>query len=139
MKQRIITAVIALLLLVVVLFYVPPIVAQVVIGAMILAGAWEWSAFLGAASRGHRIAYVGLIAALIATVSLLAQIDTPTVLRVSMLWWAAALIWMFFYPTGIPVAIRWLELLLLLPVSPEDSRQISGFPVGWIRCYKDSR
>ena len=46
MKQRVITAVVALLLLIIVLFAVPPVVAQVVITAVILAGAWEWSAFL---------------------------------------------------------------------------------------------
>ena len=56
MKQRVITAVIALLLLTLVLFFVPPMVAQVVIIAVILAGAWEWSAFLDTSGNGIRSA-----------------------------------------------------------------------------------
>ena len=47
MKQRIITAVIALLALMLVLFYLPNEVALIVIVAVMLGGAWEWSAFLG--------------------------------------------------------------------------------------------
>ena len=47
MKQRIITAVIALLALLLVLFVVPEQMALLVIVAVMIAGAWEWSAFLG--------------------------------------------------------------------------------------------
>ncbi len=70
MKQRVITAVIALLLLTIVLFFVPPMVAQVVIIAVILAGAWEWSAFLGASGNGVRFMYVCGIGVLLAAVTL---------------------------------------------------------------------
>ena len=98
MKQRIITAVIALLALMLVLFVVPSQVAKAVIVAVILAGAWEWSAFLNLTGNAVRIAYVLGIAALLAAVSLL-PVDTGLILEVSLVWWVAALIWSCLFPT----------------------------------------
>ena len=117
MKQRVITAVIALLLLTVVLFFVPPMVAQVVITAVILAGAWEWSAFLGTSGNGVRIAYVCGIAVLLAAVTFAPGVDASLVFKVSLLWWMIALVWTFLYPTAIPTAVRWIVgILILVPV-----------------------
>ena len=53
MKQRIITALIALAVLGVLLFAMPPIVVRFAIGLLVLVGAWEWSGFLDR-SRGNR-------------------------------------------------------------------------------------
>ena len=117
MKQRVITAVIALLLLTLVLFFVPPMVAQVVIIAVILAGAWEWSAFLGASGNGVRIVYVCGIGVLLAAVTLAPGVDASLVFKISLLWWMIALVWTFFYPTAIPIAVRWIVgVLILVPV-----------------------
>ena len=68
LKQRIITAIIALAVLGIVLFVVPPVVARCFIVALIAAGAWEWGGFLFAEGRGGRLAYVAFIAALMAVV-----------------------------------------------------------------------
>ena len=117
MKQRVITAVVALLLLIIVLFAVPPFVAQVVITAVILAGAWEWSAFFGASGNGVRIAYVGGIGVLLAAVTFAPGVDANLLFKVSMVWWLIALVWTFFYPTAIPIAVRWIVgILILIPV-----------------------
>ncbi|MDX2411506.1 MAG: phosphatidate cytidylyltransferase [Woeseiaceae bacterium] len=117
MKQRVITAVIALLLLAIVLFFVPPIVAQVVIIAVILAGAWEWSAFLGASGNGVRFMYVCGIGVLLAAVTLAPGVDASLVFKISMVWWMIAFVWTFFYPTAIPIAVRWIVgILILVPV-----------------------
>ena len=62
LKQRVITAVIALVIFSLVVFVAPPIVAELAIALVILAGAWEWSGFLGGASMPRRIAYVLFIA-----------------------------------------------------------------------------
>jgi phosphatidate cytidylyltransferase len=62
LKQRIITAVIALVALALVLFVFPPLAAELVIAAVILAGAWEWSGFLQAKTPATRIFYVIFIA-----------------------------------------------------------------------------
>jgi phosphatidate cytidylyltransferase len=116
MKQRIITAVIALLLLLAVLFVLPEQVAIVVIVAVMLGGAWEWSAFLGLSATAGRAAYVVLIAALIAAVTFLA-IEPALVFKIALVWWVAALIWIFFFPTPIPAAVRWLSgALVLVPL-----------------------
>jgi len=116
MKQRIITAVIALLLLLAVLFVLPAQVAMVVIVAVMLGGAWEWSAFLGLSGTAGRMAYVAIIAALIAAVTFL-DIDPALVFKIALAWWVAALIWIFFFPTPIPAAVRWLSgALVLVPL-----------------------
>jgi phosphatidate cytidylyltransferase len=117
MKQRVITAVIALLLLTLVLFFVPPMVAQVVIVAAILAGTWEWSAFLGTSGNGLRIVYVCGIGVLLAAVTLAPGVDASLVFKISMVWWMIAFVWAFFYPTAIPIAVRWIVgILVLVPV-----------------------
>jgi phosphatidate cytidylyltransferase len=117
MKQRVITAVVALLLLIIVLFAVPPFVAQVVITAVILAGAWEWSAFFGASGNGVRIVYVGGIGVLLAAVTFVPGVDANLLFKISMVWWLIALVWTFFYPTAIPIAVRWIVgILILIPV-----------------------
>lgn len=116
MKQRIITAVIALLVLMLVLFVVPEQVALLVIVVVMLGGAWEWSAFLSASGNGTRIAYVFAIAAMLAAVSFL-DVDTDLILEVSMIWWFGALVWSFFFPTPIPTFVRWLAgVLVIVPL-----------------------
>ena len=116
MKQRIITAVIALLALMLVLFYVPNEVALAVIVIVMLGGAWEWSAFLGTQGNATRAVYVVIIGALIAAVSYL-DVDPVLIFKVSLVSWVAALVWTFFFPTPIPAAVRWLSgVLVLVPL-----------------------
>jgi phosphatidate cytidylyltransferase len=116
MKQRIITAVIALFVLMLVLFVVPEQVALLVIVVVMLGGAWEWSAFLSASGNGTRIAYVFTIAAMLAAVSFL-EVDTDLILAVSIIWWFGALVWSFYFPTPIPMFVRWLAgALVIVPL-----------------------
>lgn len=128
MKQRIITAAIAIFVLLIVLFVLPETITKAVIAIVILAGAWEWSAFLGVSAGAGRLSYVAGIATLIAAVTFLA-VDPVLILKVSMVWWLMALIWAISFPTSIPAAIRWiggalvlvplyLALMLLYGVSP---------------------
>lgn len=116
MKQRIITAVVALLALMLVLFVVPGSIALIVIVAMMLAGAWEWSAFLGVSGNAVRLTYVIAIGALLAASSFL-SFDTDLILKVSLVWWVIALVWSFFFPTPVPKVVRWLSgALVLVPL-----------------------
>jgi len=116
MRQRIITAVIALLALMLVLFVVPEQVALAVIVAVMLGGAWEWSAFIDASDVTVKIVFVSIIAALLAAVSFLA-VDADLILMVSLAWWLSALIWTFFFPTPIAAAVRWLAgVMVLVPL-----------------------
>jgi phosphatidate cytidylyltransferase len=116
MKQRIITAVIALLALLFVLFYAPQELALGVIVVVMLAGAWEWSAFLGHSGSAARVAYVAIIAGLLAAVTLL-DVSAVRVFQLALAWWLAALGWIFFFPTPIPAVVRWISgALVLVPL-----------------------
>ncbi len=117
MKQRIITAIVALAALGVLLFLMPPIAVSVAIALLLLAGAWEWSGFLAAPSNAMRITYVVMIGALIFAMLTVLAPHTETILMASLAWWAIALLWTFFFPTPIPQAVRWLAgVLVLVPL-----------------------
>jgi len=111
LRQRILTAVIALAILGVVLFVVPEIVARVVIVAMLLAGAWEWGGFLFKDNSSSRLIYIAFIGALI-VLSFFYVVDEQPRLEwlfvAAIAWWLVALIWMFFFPTPIPNAVIWV-------------------------------
>jgi phosphatidate cytidylyltransferase len=117
LKQRIITAVIALLILGLVLFVAPRIVAEMLIAVFILIGAWEWSGFLGAKTPAPRIFYVIFIATLMAVAGMQWPDSVTPVLQVAAVWWISALLWTFFFPTPIPGLIRWIcGALVLVPL-----------------------
>lgn len=117
MKQRIITAIIALALLGILLFAMPPLIVHIVLGALIVAGAWEWSGFLGHAGSSVRFAFVAMVAALLAVTVLFFSAWIEQILMLSLAWWFVALIWIFFYPTPIPQALRWVAgILVLVPL-----------------------
>jgi phosphatidate cytidylyltransferase len=117
LKQRILTALVALSVLAIVIFVMPPAVARLAIAALILAGAWEWGGFLAGGTISTRAAYAAFIGALVA---LLFANQDPAVLdnvfRVALAWWLTALVWMLFFPTAIPGVVRWLcGALVLVP------------------------
>lgn len=117
LKTRVITSVVAVAVLGVVLFVVPPLMAELVIAAVILAGAWEWSGFLELQGPLHRSAYVGVIAVLLAASYVLLPEVSDLVLRIAFLWWLIAFVWTLFYPTGIPLLVRWVSgALVLVPL-----------------------
>ena len=118
LRQRIITALIAGVLLLVVLFALPEHVTRFVIAALIVAAAWEWSAFLSFSTATGRYVYTTLLAASLAGVWLLVPdpISYQLLLFVAIAWWILALAWMFFYPTPIPSALGWIcGVLVLIP------------------------
>jgi len=117
LKERIITAVIAVAALLLVLFVLPQAVAQVVVAAVILLGAWEWSGFLGSQSTPLRAGYVALIAILMGLVTWSAPQIDGLLFQLALAWWVGALLRTLFYPTPIPGAVRWIAgALVLLPL-----------------------
>jgi len=103
LKQRIITAVVALVLLFVVLFALPQTLARVVIAGLIVAAAWEWSGMLILSGIPKRAAYAAAIAVLQGVTWWFVPdvISYEWVLYLALGWWLSALVWMFFYPTDI--------------------------------------
>lgn len=117
LKQRVITAVVALSALLIVLFVVPASVAWVAIAAVILLGAWEWSGLLQVQQLTTRVVYVVLIGASLLAVSWPLALNTELILQISLAGWLAALVWTFYFPTKIPVVVRWIAgALLLVPL-----------------------
>jgi phosphatidate cytidylyltransferase len=117
LKQRVVTAVIALSALLVVLFVVPPSVAGVAIAAVILMGAWEWSGLLQVSGITLRIGYVILVAAILVLVAIPFAASVELIFEVSLVSWLCALFWTFYFPTRIPAVLRWVAgVLVLVPL-----------------------
>lgn len=118
LKQRVISALVALAILLVVLFQLPQLAARLVIAILFVASAWEWSGFLAFSGTSGRLTYVASIAVLQFAAWWLVPgtISYEVVLYLAVGWWFTALAWMFFYPTMIPQAVGWLcGVLVLLP------------------------
>ncbi len=117
LRTRIVTAVIALLILGVVLFVIPARLAEAVIAVVVLAGAWEWSAFLGVSANAARAAFVVAIAMAIGLLYSALPQHSTLVLQVAFAWWFCAFLWILFFPTPIPSVIRWAAGgLVLVPM-----------------------
>jgi phosphatidate cytidylyltransferase len=116
LKTRTITSVISLVILGTVLFVIPATIAKLFIALLILVGAWEWAGFLNFSTSSLRLVYVALIAVLIAAFAFVIPQMSEQVLQISCVWWSIAFLWIFFFPTPIPMAVRWLcGVLVLLP------------------------
>lgn len=118
LKQRVLTAIIALGVLTLVLFVIPQAAAQAVIVALILAGAWEWGGFFTPGGRTFRVGSVVTIGALIGILFSLLPDDRllGAILMLAMGWWLVVLGWMFFFPTAISMPVIALcGVLTLLP------------------------
>jgi len=121
LKQRIFTAIVALVAVGIVLFVAPPMIARAVIALLILAGAWEWGGLIYSRKPNSikgRLLYTSVCLLLIAGLfSLVTNADlVQLVFVVALGWWAAALAWMFFFPTPIAPVLVWVcGLLVLIP------------------------
>lgn len=117
LRTRVMTSVISLAILGAVLFVVPALIAKSFIALLLLVGAWEWAGFLNLSSDAARCAYVAIIAALMATMVFVVPELSDQVLQLACVWWFVAFIWTFFFPTPIPIAVRWVcGALVLVPV-----------------------
>jgi phosphatidate cytidylyltransferase len=119
LRKRIITAVVLAAVALAILLGLPPPATVVLVSAVLLAGAWEWSAFLRLRTTALRVAYVGLIVLVLYAVWRLAT--TPEarqlVLGVALLWWLAALVWITFAPQRVATWSAALAgILALVPV-----------------------
>jgi len=99
LRTRIATAAVLIALLLVVL-WLPPIATVIALTGIVLAGAWEWSAFLRASTLAMRWSYVAVVAAVLPLVWWLSlpRGGTQTVLTAAIVWWLIALSWVVFAP-----------------------------------------
>jgi phosphatidate cytidylyltransferase len=118
LRARVVTAVTLGGLLIFAILYLPAPVTGGLIGATVLVGAWEWSAFLGVASTAPRLCYVAAIAACAALAWVYALDPTRFlwVMRLTTLWWVAALLWLVWAPhRGGRVAAAAAGVMALVP------------------------
>ena len=118
LKTRIVTAVVLVLALLAVIFFLPPIATVIAVTAMVIAGAWEWSAFLRAPAVAIRAGYVAVVVFLLWAVWQItgSPRGRNTVLLVALVWWIVALLWIVFAPrraTSVMAAIA--GILALVP------------------------
>ena len=118
LAQRVVTAIPLLIGLLLLLFVAPLWAAIWVTAAVMVIGAWEWSAFLGWRLLLPRSVYAGGLALALALCGWLvpAVVGLKIVLWMSLLWWAIAFLWILRYPTAVPPAIAAVSgFLVLIP------------------------
>jgi phosphatidate cytidylyltransferase len=100
LRKRVLTAVVLAAVLLVILLWLPPVATVVALTALLLAGAWEWSAFLRLSTAGRRLTYVALVALLLPLAwRVSADRDgRDLILIAAVLWWLTAFLWIAFVP-----------------------------------------
>jgi phosphatidate cytidylyltransferase len=100
LRKRVLTAVVLAAALIVILLFLPVWATVVALTVMLLAGAWEWSAFLRLSTAARRLIYVALVALLLPLAwRISADRDgRDLILLAAVLWWVAAFMWIAFAP-----------------------------------------
>lgn len=100
LRSRVLTAVVLALVLLGVVLGLPEWATLILVAAVVLAGAWEWSALLAPSGSGTRWAYVALMAVLLAAAWRYTR-DVAALrmfLLVTAAWWLVALGWLALAP-----------------------------------------
>ncbi len=131
LRERVITALIMAALVIAAIFWLPPDVTAIVITLLVLAGAWEWSAFPGLKHPLARLVYVAAIGGCIAFVWSRGIDSTRAdqLLPAALIWWVFATIWVIAMPdrasrgstalAGVLVLVpAWLSLVRLHQIAP---------------------
>ena len=121
LKQRILTSLVLAPLALALAFYTPLTLFSYFAGAIVLMGAWEWSAFMGLCNKLKRSAFVLLVAALLALLNLHWPIeslwqdgklvgDANYLFTLSFAWWIVASYLVWRYPE---MAKAWNEGIVM--------------------------
>jgi phosphatidate cytidylyltransferase len=99
-KKRVVTAAVLIIVLLVVVLWLPPVATVVALTLLVLAGAWEWAAFLRITRLWQRLAYVAVVAVLLPLVWHYSENvqGLKLVLQIAVVWWIVALGWVMFAP-----------------------------------------
>jgi phosphatidate cytidylyltransferase len=100
LRTRVMTALVLAVGMLAIVLWLPPVATVIVLTAGVLAGAWEWSAFLRASAKFVRVAYVAAIAVLLALAWrwTAEPAGRDLVLSLALGWWLVALAWILIAP-----------------------------------------
>jgi phosphatidate cytidylyltransferase len=100
LRTRVVTAVVLAAVLLAVVLWLPPLATVAALTVLVVAGAWEWSAFLRLKSVMRRLVYVVLVMLLLglAWPASAAAGARDLILAVAVVWWLTALLWILFAP-----------------------------------------
>jgi phosphatidate cytidylyltransferase len=119
LRQRVITALVLAPLVLLVIFAVPDTLTMAVLALLVLAGAWEWSAFPGFTQHSARWGYVVVIAAALAAVWRFGpdRGELDTLIYAALVWWLFAAAWIAGAPGRVNCATAMIAgVLVLVPV-----------------------
>lgn len=119
LRQRVITALVLAPFVFLVILWVPHPLTAAVLALLVVAGAWEWSAFPGFTQYSARLAYVAFIALCVVATWCIgvdnAQLDL--LLYAALTWWVLALLWIALAPGKVNRLTAVVAgLLVLVPV-----------------------
>jgi len=118
LRQRVITALTLAPLVLLAILWVPHPVTMAVLALLVLAGAWEWSAFPRFTRGSARVVYVVVIGLGVAAAWVFGTEgnDADGVIAAALLWWLIAALWVTVFPThvnGLSAAVA--GVLVLIP------------------------
>src|SRR5688572_27734603 len=100
LRQRVLTALALGAIALLAVFLLPHGAMMAVLALLVIAGAWEWSAFPGFTHYSARLGYVALIALGVAGTWALGNVgaDLSVLLYTAVMWWLVALAWIVIFP-----------------------------------------
>jgi phosphatidate cytidylyltransferase len=118
LRKRITTALVLAAIFLAIVLLLPPVATLVVLTVLVLAGAWEWSAFLRLPGYLLRSLYVVFLAIMMPVAWHVTE--TPEgreiVLAAAVVWWLVALVWIAFAPHRVtPWSAALAGVLALVP------------------------
>ena len=119
LRQRVITALVLAPLVLLVVFWLPHMATMAVLAALVIAAAWEWSAFPGFTQQAARLAYVAIVCLAIAAAWAFGveRAELDSVMYAAVLWWVFALVWIATAPARVNrVTAAVAGFLVLIPV-----------------------
>jgi phosphatidate cytidylyltransferase len=118
LRERVITAVILAALVLVVIFMLPHVATMAALALLVIAAAWEWSAFPRFTRHSARIVYVAFVAACVAGSWWFGveRIEMTRLIQAALIWWVFALVWVSIAPSRVnPTTAAGAGLLVLVP------------------------
>jgi phosphatidate cytidylyltransferase len=116
LRQRVITALVLGPLVILVVLAVPHTITAAVLSLLVVAGAWEWSAFPGFTAYSARLAYVAFISVcLVASWYVgIDNLQSDLMLYAALAWWMLALLWIAVTPSNVNRATAAIAGLFVL-------------------------